>query len=186
MRKATLFGLFFLFLLGGCSSDSDGGPTVNTTQLSSTQAIQFYADLVAGLAQALGQVQDCGDFFQTLAALTQSIPCPDGGTQRDTYFDATCSENPAFSAQANLSWLFEECILPGALVNGEILGTFYWDGTELSSDLTAKGFLFNGLPQSFSNLNILISGADAPQCEGQILITDDFCPVTPDCQFCPL
>jgi len=186
MRKATLWGGLTLLMLTACSTGSDGGPAVNTTQLASTQAIQFYADLAAELAQAMGPVQNCGDFFQTLAALTQSMPCPEGGIRRNAYFDAACSETPSLSGQANLSWIFEECEVPGASVNGEILGTFHWNGTELDTELMTKGFLFNGLPQSFSDLNILVPGADSPQCAGQILITDEFCPVTPDCQFCPL
>lgn len=186
MKRKLALGLLLVGFWASCSSDSGEGNRVSTNQLSVSQAIQFYRDQVADLLLALNGSQNCIDFLSTLQSLTATLPCSEGGIQITEFMQIECTDAMQLDASASINWTFQSCQIPGANISGAIQGNFFWDGQNLTTELMAQGFLFNGLPQSFSNL-VIDAFPPAPlECEGQIIIAAEFCPVTPDCQFCPI
>lgn len=186
MRRKLALGLLLLCFLTACGSDSEEGSGVTTNQLAASQAIQFYRDQVAALLLSLGGAQNCSDFLATLQNLAASLPCPEGGNQITEFNQTDCSEALQLEAAASWIWTFQACQIPGATISGTIEGQLFWDGQNLETALSAQGLIFNGLPQSFSHLFIEAFPPSPLECEGQILIAAEFCPVTPDCQFCPI
>lgn len=183
LRK-SIFGLFLL-LWASCGIGTDTVGTSATTQTLGNQGLQFLADLVQQIEDALESSSDCNSFNQALANLTGIRNCSIAGTQTVEILNSACTDSPEFLGEATLTVELEDCLEPGQTLGGTLQLELDWDGSLLTAQITSSNFSSNGAPYSIQNLTIQVEAGAAPECTGVLLIQGMICGVTPDCNFCP-
>lgn len=188
LKKSLTYGFLWgwiplCLLMSTCGGDDF---TKSLVQTSSTIVLDDLRTLVQDLALAFRGTSTCSELEDFLTQLSGTAPCTDSGTTTTSFKDFVCMEGPPLSATVTLTQGFDVCQGDPFNANGTLTLELTFTDPEMDALLMASGLALNGLPYSFSNLNIMVDGSNAAICSGVLIVLGNTCGVAQNCNFCPL